>query len=207
MGLLSGLMSPPITVLEKRLEKIYTQVYRLMGMSASEARSIFQQEFEWAKMEAARGGDLVVPDGFGNYLLANRQSDPKIGAFIARIAQEGVRDKDVLWFWNMHNVERILMMRTFDWCVGANVQANLRQGMTQQEAEAHSRKIHPLYGNPDDTSVAHGDDRPIPVELKDRIDIYIERRSKEKGDRYESDMLGASSFNALIRRELRVGRI
>jgi hypothetical protein len=82
-------MSPPIAVLEKRLEKIYTQVYRMMGMSSSEARSVFQQEFEWVKMEAARGGDLVVPDGFGNYLLANRHNDPKIGAFIARIAQEG----------------------------------------------------------------------------------------------------------------------
>ena len=34
MGLLSGLMSPPISVLEKRLEKIYTQVYRMMGMSS-----------------------------------------------------------------------------------------------------------------------------------------------------------------------------
>jgi hypothetical protein len=207
MGLLSGLMSSPTYLLERRLEKIYTQVYQMMGMSPSEARSTFQQELEWAKNEAARGGDLVVPEGFGNYLIANRHNDPRIGTFLTRIAQEGVRDKDVRWYWNMHNIDRLMMMRTFDWCVGANVLANLRQGMTQQHAEAHSRKVHPLYGNPDDTSVAHGDDRPIPPELKDRIDIYTEKRAKENGDRYELDMLGSSSFNALVRRELRTGRI
>ena len=61
---------------------------------------------------------------------------------------EGIRDKDALWFWNMHNIERLMMMRTSDWRVGANVRGNLRQGMTQQQAEAHSRRIHPLYGNP-----------------------------------------------------------
>ncbi len=40
------------------------------------------------------------------------------------------------------------------------------QGMTPEQARAQTRKVHPFFGDPDDTSVASGEDRPVPVELK-----------------------------------------
>lgn len=208
MGLLSGIMSSPTYLLERRLESIYVPLYQcVMGMSRPEAKANFDQELAWAKGEVARGGDFVVPERFGSHLIANRHKDPKIGAFLARIGAEGVRDKDVIWFWGMHNLDRVLMMRTFALHVGACILSGLRQGMTQEQAHTQARQIHPLYGNPEDTSVARGENRPIPVELKDRVDIYIEKRAKENFDHYRADMEGASSFNALVRRELRSGRL
>ena len=147
-----------------------------------------------------KGGDLVVPDGFGNYLLANRHNDPKL----VRLSHElrgkvsGTRMSSGSGTCTMSSA--LLTTRTFDWCV-VRTYRPISDRADPARDTGPLRNIHPLYGNPDDMSVAHGDDRPIPVELKDRIDIYIEKRSKEKGDRYDSDMLGDSSFNALIRRE------
>ena len=46
-----------------------------------------------------------------------------------------------------------------------------RNGEDKNEAAAHVRKIHPMYGDPDDTRHTAGDDRPLPYELKDRVNI------------------------------------
>lgn len=99
------------------------------------------------------------------------------------------------------------MMRMLTVCTGACFLHHLEKGLSPEQAGFETRKIHPLYGNPDDTSCASGEDRSIPVELKDRVDIYIERRSKENPLAYKNDMDTSSSFNALIRRELQAGRL
>jgi hypothetical protein len=64
------------------------------------------------------------------------------------------------------------------------------------------RKFHPMYGDPDDTMHTKGDDRPLPYELKNRINIYIEKRAQKDPDKYKKEIENSSTFNSLIRREI-----
>jgi hypothetical protein len=208
MGLLTGLMGSPTYLLERRLEKMYVSVYQLIyGMSLGEAREEFARELTWSKEEWARGGDFTAIEWYGSYLVSHRHTDVKIGVFLARIRAEGVRDKDVKWFWDMHNLERILMMRTFTMSVGAFIMSERVQGKSLVEAHVSAKRIHPLYGNPEDLSHAQGEDRPIPVELKDRVDLFVEKRLRGNQEHFRAEMMGSSSFNALIRKEIRAGKI
>jgi len=69
------------------------------------------------------------------------------------------------------------------------------------------KKFHPMYGDPNDTSKSSGDDRPLPFELEDRIKRYIEMRREQGGDFFKADLEATSSFNALVRREIRNGNL
>ena len=68
-------------------------------------------------------------------------------------------------------------------------------------------KFHPIYGDSNDNSQSSGDDRPLPFELKDRINIYIEKRAGKGSEEYKREMESSSSFNALIRKEMRAGKL
>ena len=77
----------------------------------------------------------------------------------------------------MHNLDRLMMMRMFTLHVGACFLHHMRKGLSSAQAGFETRKIHPLYGDPDDTSVAGGEDRPIPVELKEGSHNHRNRNS------------------------------
>lgn len=75
------------------------------------------------------------------------------------------------------------------------------------EAAIQIRKFYPIYGDSNDTTHTTGDDRPLPYELKDRIDVYIEKRVKENSEKYKSEVQQSSTFNALIRKEIKAGNL
>jgi hypothetical protein len=68
-------------------------------------------------------------------------------------------------------------------------------------------KSLPIYGDPDDTSHKTGDDRPLPDELKNRINIYIEKRVRDNPEKYKNEIEESSTFNALIRKEIKAGNL
>jgi len=65
-----------------------------------------------------------------------------------------------------------------------------------------------MYGDPDNTKVTSGDDRPLPHELRGKVDRWRikiineegEEKIKERLDRY-------STFNAMVRDEIRKGNL
>ena len=69
------------------------------------------------------------------------------------------------------------------------------------------RKFHVIYGEPDDTTHTVGDDRPLPEELKDRINIYIIKRPSTDQDKYKKEIEESSTLNALLRKEIKIGNI
>jgi len=69
------------------------------------------------------------------------------------------------------------------------------------------RKHRAIFGNPDDITDITGKDRPLPYELKDRINIYIENKSQKEPEQFKKDIEKSSSFNALIRKEIKKGNI
>ena len=84
---------------------------------------------------------------------------------------------------------------------------HLDQGISQEEAGVKVKKFRPMYGDPSDTSKSSGDDRPLPFELKDRIDRYIEMCREQGADSFKADLEASSSFNALVRLEMRNGKL
>jgi hypothetical protein len=206
VGFFSRLMSSNDHPSEHDLELIYTRLYeRILIMSPAEARLNFKEELVCVKDIIARHGNFVVSEGYGSLLVSNRHSNPKVGAHLSKIEAEGVREADIIWFWNMSNLERLFLMRISEVCFGACFLAGMRQGLTSEQAGLQTRKTHPFFGDPDDTSVASGVDRPIPVELKDRVNIFIERRLHEDSQKYFALMDRSSSFNAIIRQAIKAG--
>ena len=64
-----------------------------------------------------------------------------------------------------------------------------------------------MYGDPDDTMHTKGNDRPLPYELKDRINIYVEKCKKKDPDKLKKDIENSSTFNSLIRNEIKNGNL
>ncbi|MBL7131178.1 MAG: hypothetical protein ISS45_07240 [Candidatus Omnitrophica bacterium] len=69
------------------------------------------------------------------------------------------------------------------------------------------KKAHPNFGDPDDTTHDAGDDRPLPFELKNRINIYIQKRFLSDPAEFKREIEQSLTFNALIRKEIRAGRL
>ena len=107
----------------------------------------------------------------------------------------------------MPDLERRLMLKDDENSRIAMFMHHLDQGLSQEEAAVKVKKFHPMYGDPSDTSKSSGDDRPLPHELKDRINRYTEMRAKQGADSFKADLEASSSFNALVRREIRKGNL
>jgi hypothetical protein len=83
--------------------------------------------------------------------------------------------------------------------------AEVDSGKTSEEAGETVKKYHPFYGDLNDETNGKGDDRPLPLELKDRINLFIEKQSTNPG--YKEKFLTYSSFNSFIRDNIRKGKI
>lgn len=81
--------------------------------------------------------------------------------------------------------------------------------MSLDAAGVRVHQMQPYYGDPRLPALpteGH-QDRCVPWEIKDRVDIYIERRAFEGVASYKRDLEASSSFNALVRTEMDAGRI
>lgn len=63
-----------------------------------------------------------------------------------------------------------------------------------------------MFGNPDDTTLTSGDDRPLPYELKDRVNTWMHKEMASP-DEFRRRVEESSTFNALVRSEIRAGRL
>lgn len=194
--------------IEKQLEDQYVPTFLMMGMSSSQAKSTFQDMLKLAKEKSQKEGSSNWPQNLGDFLLERESADGKIKSMLTKRRKEGVRDEDIRWWWNMHDLERRMML-TFDDISRHSLFVRLRkeEGLNAEEAAREVRKFHPIYGDPDDTTHTTGDDRPLPEELKDRINIYIEKRAQTEPQKYKKEIEDSSTFNALIRKEIKKGNI
>ena len=193
---------------ESELEEFYVDMYvSAKGLSPSEARKTIRTFIQQAKEEAQREGTADLPPNFGDGLLAIESTDEKVKAMFSNVRKEGVTDEDIRWWWNMPDLERRLMLKEDESSRIAVFMHHLDQGISQEEAAVKVKEFHPMYGDPSDTSKSSGDDRPLPFELKDRIDRYIEMCREQGADSFKVDLEASSSFNALVRLEMRNGKL
>jgi len=194
--------------IEKQLEKLYVSIFQEKDTSPAETKRTVRSLLKEAKEEAKREGTLNLPQNIGDIFLEKEATDEKYKSMLAKLRGEGVKDEDIRQWWNMHDLERRMMQKA-DLMDRAALFLKLREedGLTVEEAVKRVGRSFPIFGDPDDTTLSTGEDRPLPYELKDRINIYIEKRSQTDQKQFKREVKEASSFNALVRKEIEKGNI
>lgn len=125
-------------------------------------------------------------------------------SYIEEIKRQGVRDEDFDQWWNLPADERASVAQDDEETrLALYITAQERTG-TSEGAAQELWKHHPRFYDPISDEITGSDDDPIPIELKDRINIWLlkadESELNEKVDH-------SSTFNALVREELRAGNL
>jgi len=211
MGLFSKLFGSSSDI-EKQLEELYIPIFqKTMGMSLGQAKKYFKDMFRSAKEESLKGNSKNLPQNYGDLLLEAESINEKTKEMLTKKRIEGVRDEDVRWWWNMHDYERWMMIKVDENSrmalfldeIAKSHADNLEKA--EEEAAKKIRNFFPMFGDPDDTTHTRGNDRPLPYELKDRINIYMEKCKKKDLDKFKKDIENSSTFNSLIRNEIKSG--
>lgn len=208
MGIFSRLFGTPSDI-EKQLEDIYVPMFQeTRGMSLPQAKSTFRDLLEKAKEEIREKGVSDLPQNFGDVLLEKESTNEQIKSFLEKRRKEGVKDQDIRWWLNMHNLEKGMIFQVDNLDRFAFF-LNLTEedGFSSDEATKRVRKFHPIYGDPDDTSVTTGEDRPLMDELRDRVNTYVMKKNQADPEKFKKDIEESSTFNAFIRKEIKKGNI
>lgn len=206
MGMFSKLFGT--SDIQSHLENLYVPMFQMMGMTGTQAKGTFRNLYGQAESEAKAEGTINLPTNLGDILLGKESSRQETQSMLAKRRKEGARDEDIRWWMNRHELDRKMMMKV-DEMSRLALFMKLRQEdqLSEEEAARHVKKHFPIFGDSDDTTTSIGEDRPLPFELKDRINLYIGERSQRDPAKYQKDMAESLSFNALIRKEIRAGNV
>ncbi len=211
MGIFRSLFSKE-GIVETNLIELYSNLLVSVGMNKKEARDIACNLLESAKDDAKKEGTTGLPPQYGDRLLANEPYDKRIKDMLAPKRAEGVTNNDIREWWNLHDLERRIMLKYDDFektKLFIYYIENPPNGLVEQddifEYAAHRvKKIHPYDGIPEKGDIS--EDRLLPVELKNRINKYIESRAYNS-QKYKDDVENSSSYNAFVRNEIKNGRL
>lgn len=212
--------------IEQELLEQYSQIFVMMGIP--DVRRTAEELLNRAIEKSKKEGTYNLPPNFGDIILKKQKTeDPAVGK-IAEIMRgtlpqkrsEGVRDEDIRWWWNLNDVERSMMLAVDEMHRMALFISELKKSTESSKEKAGEQvskivwKSHPTYtyGDPKDKKDSvpkwvKEEDFPLPIELKDRINIYIEKRAKSDPEKYKKDIETSSTFNALVRKEIKAGNI
>ena len=180
----------------------------MMGMTLTQAKSTFHDLYKQAENEAKVEGSINLPMNLGDILLEKESTRQETKSMLAKRKKEGVREEDIRWWMNRHELDRKMMIKVDDISkLALFTKLTEEDRLSEEEAAKEVKKYFPIFGDTDDTSTSAGDDRPLPFELKDRINIYIQKRSQTDPEKYKKEIAESSSFNALIRKEIRKGNV
>jgi hypothetical protein len=178
-----------------------------MNITSKDAKKIFSDLINAAKDNYKNENTENLPENFGEYLLDHQSTRSDVHKMLTKRRKEGVRDQDILWWWNLNELERQLIRQIDDTFRVAMLSQYIEQGKSQEEAAEYVRKLYPIYGDPEDTTQTKDDNRPLPFELKDRVNKYIEYRISNDYDKFQNDIDKSSTLNALIRSEIQKGNL
>jgi hypothetical protein len=207
MGLFPRLFGP--SDIQRQLEEIYVPMFQtMMGMTSAQAKTTFRDLYKQAESEAKKEGSINLPTNLGDILLKKESFHQETKSMLAKRRKDNVRDEDIRWWMNRHELDRKMMIKVDDISkLALFTKLREQDRLSEEQAAKEVRKHFPIFGDPDDTSTSHGDDRLLPFELKDRINVYIHKRAQTDPAKYKKDISESSSFNALIRKEIKTGNV
>jgi hypothetical protein len=209
-----GWFAPSYQPYEQALLQHFTGVFAGRGFSQSQAKHMVKGVLDKVINESKQQGTYDLPANMGDIVLGitkatttrERQVAEAIGRWLPRIRAEGASDEDVRVWWNMRDVERRMPIAMED-SDRMSTYLTLVTQATADDGKAFVKlwQSYPRYGNPDDTSQASGEDRPLPFELKLRVNRYVEKRVATDLRQWQLELDGATSLNAVVRQRIREG--
>jgi hypothetical protein len=194
---------------EKRLEPQYVSFFcESMNMPEEVARGIFKALAEEQKQAALREGTDMLPEMFGEILLDREKTDEEVRSAFAPKRAEGVTDEDIVLWWNIHDLERRMICRVDEMhriLLFERLVHN--EGVNEREAARMVAKRFPIYGDPEHLVLDTDDDRPLPFELKWRVNRYLAERTKADPDGFREETEASTSLNALLRLAVRQSKL
>jgi len=220
-----GLFSSYNTI-EKELLDLYSRNFSMMGIPNAKktARDILDKSIGDSKNSRT----YILPSNFGNIILredtAEESRIEKVAAIFRRVLPqkraEGVRDEDIRWWWNLNDVERYMMLNVDNMHKMALFIEKMTKSKYKDKEKAGDEagrtvwEAHPVYTNGDPNikpknapSGIKREDFPLPIELKDRVNRYIENRAIDDPEKIKQELKGFLTFNAFIRKEIKAGNI
>jgi hypothetical protein len=145
-----------------------------------------------------------------NVYLSLARTNPMIRADLEWKTQEGVREQDFRWWWDMADLERQLIV-LMDFIADGGYYKTLReQGIPKEEALRRVYQANPSYVEFSEMSkLPRNADFPLPIELRERVERRIEQERAK--DPRAADWIAScrrfSSVNAFVRQEIAAGRL
>ena len=203
---------------EKKLHDLTVSSLVSGGLPVSEANEMVSAWMQKVKEESRREWTNHLPPNYGDILLEQESKNHKIHQMLEKARADGGTKQDIQNWWNMHDLERRMMLEndenarfafSIDW-LKTNVPnlGKLPEGEKSKafdDADFHARRSFTIFGDPSDTTHTCGDDRPLPHELKIRVNNYIQLRQLDPN--YHRDIMESSTSNALVRGEIAAGRL
>jgi hypothetical protein len=195
--------------IETELEDIHVSMFETkLGLPSLEAKTLIRRMLKEAKEESRKEGTAKLPANFGEIILQKEAADKDTQAALLKKRAEGIRDDDIRWWWGMTDLERRILAKVDDFFrLAMYTKYRNEDGLGNEEAATKVRKLYPIYGDPQDTTHTIADDSPLPYELKDRVNRYVESRSQADPDKCQKEIEESTTFNAFVRREIRRGHI
>jgi len=194
---------------EKRLESEYVAFFKeSMSMPEEIAREIFKAFAEEHKEAARREGTDRLPESFGDILLQSEKADEKVRIAFAPKRADGVTDDDIAFWWNMHDLERRMICKVDEMNRILLFEKLVQDsGTTEPEAARMVAKRFPIYGDPEHLVLETEDDRPLPFELKWRVNRYISEKTETDAEGFKQEVEASTSLNAVLRKALRAKKL
>lgn len=197
------------SALEKHLKDQYIPIFRkMMRMSAAQARKTFKDLYKKITEEAEAEDTLNLPRNLGDRLLERESADKKVKKVLSKKRTEAIRDEDIRWWWNMHDLERRIMSKVDEvFIYTLFLRFTKEEKLSPKQTNEKIRKVRPMFGNPDDIRFGKGEDRPLPDELRQRVNTYIAKRAQKDPEGLKRDAEASTSYNAFIRKEIKAGNV
>jgi hypothetical protein len=179
-----------------------------MNMPEDVAHEIFRNMAKEQKEAAQREGTDRLPESFGKILLEREQTDENVRNAFAPKRAEGVSDEDIALWWNMHDLERRLICKVDEMNRILLFEKLVKHdGVTEPDAARMVAKRYPIYGDPEHLVLEKEDDRPLPFELKWRVNQYLTEKTKADPVGFQKEVEASTSLNALLRRAMKLGEL
>ena len=196
--------------MEKEIFKGFVNL--LSPTFGSETENIVIKMLNTSIEKSKTAGTYILPTNFGDVVVEEAYTDnPRVVSAAAFVRKrifdykelENISTNDIKEFWNMTDVERRMSEELDNILKSTLIVEELKKGKTMDEATEQVFKWHPIYGDPRDESKRTGENKPLPYELRARINIYIEQVAKQKPNKYRNEIESFSSFNAFVRKKIK----
>ncbi|MBI4708699.1 MAG: hypothetical protein HY764_00650 [Candidatus Portnoybacteria bacterium] len=198
---------------EQSLLNYYIEFFTNTGIPSPSVTA--GQLLDRAIEESKKYGTYYLPHNFGDIILGESKAKEDRFEKAAQIfrrkldykKQEGVRNDDIKKWWNLYDVERKMQEQVDLFYQTALLISLNERGLSEGERVLELQKAYPIYGEATlAQNIPEGDDKPLPFELKDRVNIFLEKYVGNS-EKLKSELNNFSSLNAFIRDKVKQGEI